>query len=596
MPMRAMTSTWVGWLILLGAAGIVRAAPGRAHGSDPAVVATLGAGQVRFVAPSSVHRIRLEVFDADQAKVFDSGLQAGNVLDWGFRDQEAQPLPGGTFGCVLTLREISGRVARRRGLLVREGAGATWQEATLVGEGEPGDLVEASRSGAGRDTTLLAHDATGGLLASGSGGLSFRLGDFLAGVDVERMRLSDEGDLGIGVSAPQSRLDVAGEIRTSEGIRFPDGTLQTTAAMPSASAIGAKDLVPVAAAAADGSGTPGFLAKWATPTFLGDSTIVEVGGNVGIGTSSPGGALDLQRASAGDILQRFWNTGSGGAKLRYVAGDGATSQLQFTDVDDWLAAIAVGEGAGLQLRVRGTDPGSNSEFGLASSSRMTIARTGWVGIGTTNPTAALQVKSGVGDEGSIRVGGDGQNANGKTIHFGATAVIGEFGAYNRLNYTAGEHRFWLGNVIPGEDALKSLGTSTQRWSAVWAADGTINTSDARLKKDVADLGYGLREVLRLRPVTYRWKDRPEDRQHLGMIAQEVRDVLPEVVVTGADADAPLGMSYAELVPVLVKAIQEQQRGIAALAAENAALRARIEAVERSTTEPALTRGGAPRSD
>ena len=590
-------------LALLDTTGGARGAQEPAGRPALGVTATIGAERVRFVAASSVYQIRLEVFGAGEAKVFDSGLQPGNVLDWSLRDLEAQPLFEGTFGCVLTLRDLSGQVAKRWGVLVREGQGAKWlgsggaREAAgelrlLDAVGEAGELIAASRNGAGLATTLLAHDDRGGLLASGSGGLSFRLGDYLAGRDVERMRLSEQGNLGIGVDNPQARLDVAGEIRTSGGIRFPDGTLQRTAAALAGPAGAAKGLTPVAEALVGGSGTPSLLAKWESGTSLGDSTIAEVGGNIGIGTTSPSGAFDLQRASSSDILQRFWNTGTGGAKLRYVAGDGATSLVQFTDVDEWLAAIAVDESNGLQFRVRGTSPGNNSEGGLASSSRMTITRLGYVGIGTTNPSVSLQVKSGAGDEGFIQVGGTGHNSEGKVVFFGDTAQIGEFGAYNRLNYTAGEHRFWAGNVIPGIDAASSLGTSTNRWSAVWAADGTINTSDARLKKDVADLRYGLREVLKLRPVTYQWKDRPDGRQHLGLIAQEVQKVLPEAVVAPSDPDSPLGMSYAELVPVLVRAIQEQQRSlaeqqdsIAALAAEKAALEARIAAIERARNRP-----------
>jgi hypothetical protein len=51
----------------------------------------------------------------------------------------------------------------------------------------------------------------------------------------------------------------------------------------------------------------------------------------------------------------------------------------------------------------------------------------------------------------------------------------------------------------------------------------------------------------------------------------------------------LGMNYADLVPVLVEAIQEQQRSIAALATENGALLERIAAVERSAGEAQAAR-------
>ena len=255
---------------------------------------------MRFVAPSSVYQMRQEVFAADGAKAFDSDVTFGNVLDL--------PSPGA----------------------------------------DEAALLSPFPNGAGRTTSLLAHDGGGGLLVSGSGGLSFRLGDYFAGQDVERMRLSEQGNLGIGVATPKAKLDVDGVIRTSKGFRFPDGTLQTTAAGHGAP-VGATapGLTPVFDALG-GTGTTNFLAKWTSSTGIGSSTIVDVGGDIGVGTTTPGGVFDLQRASTGDILQRFWNTSTGGAKLRYVAGNGATSQLQMTDFDEWLAAIAVDQTRGLE--------------------------------------------------------------------------------------------------------------------------------------------------------------------------------------------------------------------------------------------------------
>src|SRR5581483_1707768 len=105
-----------------------------------------------------------------------------------------------------------------------------------------------------------------------------------------------------------------------------------------------------------GSGTTNRITKWTDGPngVVGDSTISEVAGDIGIGTASPGGVFDLQRSSSGDILQRLWNTGTGGAKLRYVAATGQTSQLQLTDGLEWLMAIAGNNTIGMQFRVRDT--------------------------------------------------------------------------------------------------------------------------------------------------------------------------------------------------------------------------------------------------
>jgi hypothetical protein len=126
---------------------------------------------------------------------------------------------------------------------------------------------------------------------------------------------------------------------------------------------------------------------------------------------------------------------------------------------------------------------------------------------------------------------------------------------------------------PGVDNALNLGTSDRRWKAVYAAGGVITTSDGRLKRDVTPLDYGLDELMRLMPVRYRWKDRPSE-ERLGFTAQQVESVLPEVVDRPESPDGHYGMNHAELIPVLVKAIQEQQAEIEQMRAamERAGLR------------------------
>ena len=90
--------------------------------------------------------------------------------------------------------------------------------------------------------------------------------------------------------------------------------------------------------------------------------------------------------------------------------------------------------------------------------------------------------------------------------------------------------------------------------------GTLSqNSDKRLKQDIVNLGYGLQEILALRPVSYHWKTNPEaPLKSLGLIAQEVQLIVNEIVRVGKDKDQTLSVSYTELIPVLIKAIQEQQ--------------------------------------
>lgn len=133
-------------------------------------------------------------------------------------------------------------------------------------------------------------------------------------------------------------------------------------------------------------------------------------------------------------------------------------------------------------------------------------------------------------------------------------------------------RITASGLIPSTDNSYSLGTTSRRWSEVWSVNGTIQTSDARLKEQISDINYGLNEIMKLRPVTYRWKQDPSQLK-VGLIAQEVQQVVPEVVVGNAQSDT-LGMNYAELVPVLIKSVQELKKEIEDLKKELETIKAK----------------------
>lgn len=64
------------------------------------------------------------------------------------------------------------------------------------------------------------------------------------------------------------------------------------------------------------------------------------------------------------------------------------------------------------------------------------------------------------------------------------------------------------NSIPVADNTYSSGASGKRWTEIWAANGTINTSDREQKERVKETSLGLDFVLALRPVSWKWKDEP----------------------------------------------------------------------------------------
>jgi hypothetical protein len=105
--------------------------------------------------------------------------------------------------------------------------------------------------------------------------------------------------------------------------------------------------------------------------------------------------------------------------------------------------------------------------------------------------------------------------------------------------------------------LGNTAVTTIGGQVAWTA-----ASDSRIKKNIVNSNYGLATVLKLRPVEYNLIS--NGLRQVGFIAQEVQKLVPEVV-TGKEGDLSkgeiLGITYSNLVPVLTKAIQEQQKQI-----------------------------------
>lgn len=96
-------------------------------------------------------------------------------------------------------------------------------------------------------------------------------------------------------------------------------------------------------------------------------------------------------------------------------------------------------------------------------------------------------------------------------------------------------------------------------TGVWGQGAYVNGSDYRWKSDVSDIEFGLEEIMAMRPVTFRYNElsgNKDRRLHAGFIAQEAENDLP---IEGLVETGPAGyksMAYQEVIPVLVKAIQE----------------------------------------
>jgi hypothetical protein len=122
-----------------------------------------------------------------------------------------------------------------------------------------------------------------------------------------------------------------------------------------------------------------------------------------------------------------------------------------------------------------------------------------------------------------------------------------------------------GNLVPGANNTYNLGSSTLRWSTIYS-NNVLNTSDARLKTNIRNLNYGLSTILKMKSVQYNWKEGADKDTKIGFLAQDLRKIVPEVVV-GDEAKENLAVNYIELIPIMVNAIKEQQQQIEELKKE-----------------------------
>jgi hypothetical protein len=143
------------------------------------------------------------------------------------------------------------------------------------------------------------------------------------------------------------------------------------------------------------------------------------------------------------------------------------------------------------------------------------------------------------------------------------------GAYNSIFLNSGGTLATQSIVF----AYNNGGSAAQQY--IFAGNGTASaanwnsTSDIRIKENVVTLNGGLDKLIQLRPVEFSYKrDKLSAPDHYGLIAQELEQVLPTLVdnsgINDGDVENIKAVSYTELIPILIKAVQELKAEVDAL--------------------------------
>jgi hypothetical protein len=357
--------------------------------------------------------------------------------------------------------------------------------------------------------------------SNGRGSLAFINGQTSDGLKVEMMRITSDGNVGIGTTSPGAKLDIAvssGDAallvrNATQTLRFDQNSIRTSTS---------NDL--------------GIF----TSGNSGQIYLKQSNGNVGIGTTNPSAKLTLPASES-----ISFDDSSGNSKCEINSGAAGTLQLQ----------------GDLDLRFKTT------------VEAMRINSNGNVGIGTTNPSA-----------GRLDVWQTESTSDSciKTVRPG-TAERTHLAFYNA-------------NGIVG--TIEAGGTTT-----------SYNTSsDYRLKENVVEVDNAIERVNKLKPCRFNFIADPEKIVD-GFLAHEVQEVVPEAISGEKDAvreeeceiapaeldddgnvvtEAEMGtkevpeyqgIDQSKLVPLLTKAIQEQQKLIESQQSKINDLVSRVEYLE-----------------
>ena len=463
------------------------------------------------------------------------------------------------------------------------------------------------------DNDLAIFDASG----SSSQSIVFRSGG------TERVRFASSGNVGIGESSPAAPLHV----EHSSGTAY-NGAAEITESLIVSNKAGTDDsgvnnVASIGLHVADGATSQGFINYVRTANNKGDFTFsqrtggssyaeamrIASSGNVGIGTTDfndmgsssykglkVGGATFQDSGGGnGSATHILNNSYVGSGNNFYLDGGGAASGIQLTSGDINFFTF---DGSG-----------GSADAQVSFTSRLHIAETGTVGIGTTSPAfssgSGLEIERdgpatlrltdlGSGNKFFEIFVDDATGNHLKGLSSGLPMIFSVINSEAMRIDTAGQLRINNTSTIGSNDegVLHLLGkaahtvckmkvtSNSQRYIHFFDASNNdageiqngggastiyATSSDYRMKENIRPMENGLDRVAQLNPVKFTWKHYGVEQE--GFIAHEAQEVFPEAVTGEKDGIDKYGkpqmqaMDYGKITPLLVKAIQEQQEQI-----------------------------------
>jgi hypothetical protein len=380
---------------------------------------------------------------------------------------------------------------------------------------------------------------------------------FLPANRTEKLSILGNGDVGIGTNVPSFKLDVNGTGRFSGAVSATNGLFNSDFLANETSKVGIS-----------------FASGYGQINSWGANTSTYGGLKFQLSASNGGTFTPLTLLPSGAATFSSSVTANGAKPQLYVKGDSGngagihlTTDLSGSNRRNW--GIFTEENIEGDFAIKcSTAAGGNPGSG---DTRFLITSGGNVGIGTDNPGARLTILTPTSDSTvgfNLRAyasGADGDRTvisrytssndnNWANSVYRAWAHIYETNGTEKMRITSGGEVLVGGNTDNGAYNLQCNGTG------VWGAGAYVNGSDRNIKDNISTIEKGLEYIEKMNPVRFKYKPNytRDHTMQTGFIAQELQEVFAnEDYLSGlVQNGVHLSVAYQNLLPILVKAIQE----------------------------------------
>jgi hypothetical protein len=364
----------------------------------------------------------------------------------------------------------------------------------------------------------------------------------------------------------------------------------------------------------NGASAPSWSTITSSQWVTSGANIYYTTGNVGIGTTSPGSALDVKgtlrlSGSSSGYVGLAPAAAAGSTTYTLPSADGSANQVLRTNGSGVLSWVTSGSGTVTSVSGTGTVSGLSLSGTVTTSGNLTLGGTlsltsgditsglGFTPYSNTNPSGFVTSSGSVAFATSAGSASTATNLSGGTLTTSSYSLLSSTSLV-AIGNSSGQGVFvnGSGSFSSSVDNTMSCGTSGFRWTTVYATTGTINTSDANQKQQIenlTDVEFAVANELKSKVKTFKFNEAvaakgSNARKHVGWIAQDVQTTFANHGLNAndygmfcsdeIDGKIQLGVRYEELL-TFISAAEDQK--MTSLISSVSQLVAEVEALKTS---------------